>query len=349
MKVLHGMTEVAGQGSYSVKGLKFNGIDAEMAVWRKNKFGYPFDYFINVGYTKVLYPYYAIKMFIFALYAAFKFDCFHFHFGWTLLPGGFDLRWLKFLGKKIYIEFHGSDIRWVFNRTKYEGLPLPEENKRQKKLILRILKYADGIIIHDEELRKHIPITDVPIYIVPLRVDISRFKAEYPKHGVKKPVVVHAPSKRGNKGSDYVFKAVEEFKDQIEFVLVENKTQEEAFEIYRTADIIIDQLLAGTYGVFSIEAMALGKPVITYIDDEIIKTFPDELPIISASTKSLKQELKRLIENEELRIEKGMESRKYVEKYHDCNKNAQLLKEIYQGASCEKSAKEVFKYISHFN
>ena len=43
MKVLHGMTEIAGQGTNSVKGLQKNGINAHMAVWRKNTFGYKYD------------------------------------------------------------------------------------------------------------------------------------------------------------------------------------------------------------------------------------------------------------------------------------------------------------------
>lgn len=344
MKVLHGMSEIAGQGSYSVEGLKYNKVNAKMAIWRKNPFGYKYDYFINVGEKKWLYPLYAIRMMIFAIYAAFRFECFHFHFGWTLLPGGYDLRWLKLLGKKIYMELHGSDIRWVFNRDKYEHLPLPEENERQKKKILKILRYVDGIIIHDEELRKHIPTTKVPVYVVPLRVDINRFVPKYPETGVKKPVVIHAPSKRAFKGSEFVFKVMEELKDRVEFVLVENTSQEEAFEIYKRADIIIDQLLAGTYGVFAIEAMLLGKPVITYITEEMKQTFPDSLPIISASPETLKLQLERLIDDEKLRIHKGMESRKYAEKYHNCNKNAMMLKEIYEGKIVPNRGREAFEY-----
>lgn len=345
MKVLHGMTEMAGQGSHSVKGLKYNGVDAKMILRKKNPANYQYDYYINVGKKKWLYPYYAIKLLLFAVYATVKFDCFHFHSGWTLVPGRYDLRWLKLFDKKIFVEFHGTDIRWIFNREKYDYLPMPEVSYHERKAILTMLRYVDGIIIHDEELRKHIPETKVPIYVVPLRVDVEQFIPQYPQRGVKKPIVVHAPSRRSVKGSEYIFKVAKELEDKIDFILVENKTQQEAFEIYKKADIIIDQVLLGTYGVFAIEAMALGKPVITYIKEDILNTFPDTLPVFNASPSTLKLQLEKLIYDEELRIQKGMESRKYVEKYHNCFKNARLLKEIYEGNGLPLRAQEVFKYV----
>ena len=82
--------------------------------------------------------------------------------------------------------------------------------------------------------------------------------------------------------------------------MVENKTQAEAFEIYKKADIIIDQISVGTYGVFA-EAMALGKPVITYISEDIRQTFPAELPIISAEFESLAKVVDELVNDGEKR------------------------------------------------
>lgn len=43
MKVLNGMSEVAGQGIYTVQGLIANGVPANMAVWSRNTNGYETD------------------------------------------------------------------------------------------------------------------------------------------------------------------------------------------------------------------------------------------------------------------------------------------------------------------
>lgn len=346
MKVLHGMSEIAGQGFYSVRGLNENGIEAQMSVWRENLFGYGCDYNLKIGRCKWLYPYYAVKMFIFAVYAAFKYDCFHFHFGWSLLPGGMDLWVLKLFKKKVFMEFHGSDIRWSFNRQKYDGMPLPPESRGRQKRIKKILKYVDGVILHDEELRKHLPDTKVPVYIIPLRIDLDAITPAYPAEDVGKPIIVHAPSKRGGKGTEYVLKALEGLDADFEFILVEGKSQKEALEIYKTADIIIDQLLAGTYGVFAIESMAMGKPVFTYVDRTMAGTFPEELPIICSDKDMLGRELEKLIHDAERRKILGVRGRKYVEKYHDYKRNARALLKIYQGEYPELRGREAFTYLN---
>ena len=36
LKIINGMSEVAGQGIDTVRGLRANGIKADMAVWRSN-------------------------------------------------------------------------------------------------------------------------------------------------------------------------------------------------------------------------------------------------------------------------------------------------------------------------
>ena len=57
----------------------------------------------------------------------------------------------------------------------------------------------------------------------------------------------------------------------VDLEIVEGLHHEEARERYRDADIVVDQLNAGWYGVFAIEAMALGKPVVTFLHDEAVR------------------------------------------------------------------------------
>ena len=116
---------------------------------------------------------------------------------------------------------------------------------------------------------------------------------------------------------------------------------------YPKADIIVDQLYAGTYGVFAIEGMALGKPVITYIMDEMLGMFPPELPIQSASAKTVQDVLERLILSPQLRREIGMAGRKYVEDYHDYRKAAAYLKKIYLGEQAPVSSREAFSQVKN--
>lgn len=347
MKILHGMSDIAGQGSYSAAGLRAIGKDATVAVWRRNPFGYAVDIDMKIGRKKWLYPWYALKMMTFSIPAFFRYNVFHFHFGHSLIPYALDLFWLRLAGKKVFMEFHGDDIRYTYLRERPVYYPYPQIGPLSKRKLLknnRILRNVDAVITHDEELKRHIPAQR--IYITPLRINIERFVPSYPDEQNLKPVIVHAPSNYVGKGSEYVVRAIKELEKKYDFrfILVQNKRQEEAIQLYREADIIVDQLFAQTYGVFALEAMALGKPVVAYISDEIRKTFPDELPIVNATIDSVEEVLGMLIADGKRRRELGIAGRKYVEEYHDYRKIAKVQMDIYKGIIEPMSTKESFKY-----
>lgn len=349
-KILHGMSDVAGQGSYSVKGIKLNGESAQLAVWRKNRFNYSDELCLNIGHNKFLYPFYAVKMFGYGIYAMFKFDTFHFHYGYSLFPFGLDLYFLKKLKKTVIMEYHGSDIRWVFKRDKPDYFycdNLPVFTRRAKKNILRTFKYVNQFILHDYELLEHLPECSKTVYFVPLRIETDRFIPQYPLITCKRPVIVHAPSNPEVKGSKYVIKAVEhlKLKYDFEFVLIKDMSQKEAVKAYSRADIIVDQLFTGTYGVFSIEAMALGKPVIAYISEEMKGQFPDELPIVSAAIDTVEEKIEGLLTNPRLRHSLGVQGREYVENYHNYRYAAKQLIKIYDGLEEPCTSKKAFEKI----
>ena len=88
----------------------------------------------------------------------------------------------------------------------------------------------------------------------------------------------------------------------------------------------------------------MGKPVVGWISDEIKKTFPREMPIVSATIDTLTEVLEELILDGERRRNLGIAGRKYVEKYHDYRKVAQVQMDIYQNAICPMSTLESFEY-----
>lgn len=347
-RIMHGLSEVAGQNSYSVQGLKEIGEEAETVIYYKHPFAYSFDKCLNINKAnKKMFPFYVLKLGIFFLHALIRYDCFHFHFGHSIL-NCHELRIYRFFKKKIFFEFHGSDLRDQETFCRVSGLPYePEEatSPKQHARNRKICKDANGIIVHDDELLQYLPKKCAPCYVVPLRVNIMHFEANYPDPNAEIIKIVHAPSKRAIKGTQFVLEAFDLLKEKysnIELVLVEGKTQQEAFEIYKTADIIVDQLFVGTYGVFAIEGMAMGKPVITYISETMRNRLPEELPIVSADVHTLKNVLERLILDGELRRGKGIEGRKYVENYHDYRYVAYILRDIYYGVSKPLTGREAF-------
>jgi glycosyltransferase involved in cell wall biosynthesis len=88
--------------------------------------------------------------------------------------------------------------------------------------------------------------------------------------------------------------------------------------------------LVGWYGVFAIECMALGKPVCVYIKEEL-ESYLDPKPLVNTSPERLKEDLRILIEDIDLRSKLGKDARRFAEQIHDSNKIAKYLqKNIYE-------------------
>jgi glycosyltransferase involved in cell wall biosynthesis len=121
---------------------------------------------------------------------------------------------------------------------------------------------------------------------------------------------------------------------KIELALVENMQREQARAVYESADLVVDQLLAGWYGGLAVEAMALGKPVVSYIRDADLAFIPEamraQLPLINADPRTIYDVLRRLATSERATLpEHGRRGRAYVERWHDPYKIAAQTIEDY--------------------
>ena len=116
----------------------------------------------------------------------------------------------------------------------------------------------------------------------------------------------------------------------LDYRRVQQLSHQQAVQLYKQADIIIDQILCGAYGNLSVEAMALGKPVICYIRPDLVDHYPKNLPIVSANPDTLFDVLKDLIRDQERRSHLGRLGRSYVEEYHDASKVIHQLINIYE-------------------
>ena len=326
MKILHGMSDISGQGFYTVRGLRSNGAAAKLALYSDTKNPYAADMILDRADLRGMRD--------FAERMAEEIDVFHSHAGDTLLPDQSDLDLFRKHNVRIFAEFHGTDIRYIFNDAPLPFAPKesvsPEERLQRQERLLRLIGKSDGIILHSMGQYPYLPTPlQVPVYIVPLRVDIRRLEPKY-ETGSKRLRIVHAPTDRRFKGTERILRSLEHVREEFELVLVEGKTPEKALEIYRTADIIIDQISGGSYGVLAIEAMALGKPVIAYISEQTRLRHP-LLPVVSADFDSLGEVVSSLISDRQRRILLGKNGREYAERYHDNVRVTALLPDLYAG------------------
>lgn len=223
-----------------------------------------------------------------------NFDIIHFHYS-TGLPFGLDLPFWRHLDKKIIMHYHG--------RIRTRGLPLMHKIFVDKSYVSTpdLLDYAskDAVYIPN-------PIRLEKIYKKP-KNDILKF--------------IHLPTDRKIKGTVYIIKAVEELKEEgykFEFEIIENVSHSNVLFAIKNADVIIDQLRCGWYGLTSIEAWMLGKPVICYIRPDLHREY--NVPTKPTDITTIKDAIKEFITQPNLCEFWGNRGKEYIERNHDINK-----------------------------
>ncbi len=238
-----------------------------------------------------------------------KTDIFHFYFGLTLVPKSLQFPILRATGKKSIFHFLGADIR-------------------EKTLVeLDYGRRADVRIVGSFDALRYVPFD---AEVVPPGIDLASYTPVPPVD--RKPVrIVHAPSNREKKGTEDVIAACEQL--PVELDVVENVRHDEARERYAQADVIVDQLVRGWHGIFTIESMALGKPVVTSLHEQSVRrteqAFGVKVPIVAATKDNLVEKLRPLVDSFEERRRLGAEGRAYVERVHDLDRMADQLLAIY--------------------
>jgi hypothetical protein len=383
IRVLHCPSTVGGNPQGLARAERELGIASWAAAFMQNSFMYDTD---EVIWTQGDHPLIReIKRWYVLWRAIRNYDIIHFNFGLSLMPEWIpltnalysthhrltinaynyytrilelrDLPLLKKLGKGIIVTYQGDDARQGdFCLKNFDINPANEvesgyysikSDTHKRFRIKKFAEYADRIYAVNPDLLWVLPphAQFIPYSHIDLR-DWQPVNNEILDSRV--PLIVHAPSHRGVKGTHYVLDVISRLKKEgfsLALNLVEGVSHSAARRIYKKADLLIDQLLCGWYGGLAVEFMALGKPVICYIRDGDLKFIPEQmredLPIINATPTTLYEVVREwlTVRKNEL-SEVGRRGRAYVEKWHDPLKIAARLKADYEAIMASKGQKK---------
>jgi glycosyltransferase involved in cell wall biosynthesis len=318
LRVLHGTYEIANQMKTIAAALNGAGMVAKTACYYPNYLGYTSDYMLDV--TKFSNPKEATLA---ARRMAEKlipeFDLFHFHFNTTLTLDYSDLPHIKDLGKVMTMQYWGSDARVLSKARELNPYAVAKDHDEDgiKKRLEFVARFIPDAITGDYEMYEYLKDYFERVYIVPSVIDMTRYRPSPVNNN--KLLIVHAPTSPEYKGSRYIIAALEDLKGQydFEFRLIQGMAHEEAKAVYAQADLIVDELYAGSYGLLTVESMAMGKPVITWVCDFMKEKYPPELPILSANRDNIREKIEYALNNREMLSELGKRGVEYVAKYHD--------------------------------
>lgn len=383
LKILHAPTTVGGNPQNISRAEKKLGYESYTVTFKQNYFGYDADEVIfDDNKSKVFHE---LKRWKFIFKALRKYNVIHYNFGQTLTPirryplskfypkwkvyifnniccrltEFIDLKIARLLNKVTVMTYQGDDARQGDYCIKHYPIHFAHEvgdnyyslknDILKRERIKKIDKYADIIYAVNPDLMNILPKRTK--FLPYANIDPEDWKPVWGNDNPDIPHIVHAPSHREVKGTKYILEALEKLNAEgvpFCYTLVENKSHDEARKIYQTADLLVDQLLAGYYGGLAVELMALGKPVIAYMREEDMHYLPDgmwqECPVINAVPETIYAVLKEWLTTKKKDIlSQGRLSRAYVEAWHDPIKITKTITNDYKTAYiCKRGKKHVW-------
>ena len=346
MRVLHLPWNIASQISVTVRALRDAGADARGLVLGNAPICDGTALQIHRVFSRRRHPiratWAALGWSIDVLRAIRWADVIHWHAD-AALRWGWDLNCAAKLGKPGIVEFWGSDIRMPqtasadnpYVAKMYHDLPELANGAGERSLARqgRFARYGFACLIPGAELLAYIDPCLFPTpYRTRARLLLQEFRPMYPGSYTPRPLVVHAPSHKGKKGTDCVLRVVEQLHrtHAFDFRLLHGVERSEALGIVGRCDVFLDQFVLGAHGLATLEAMALGKPAVCYIKPSLVPAYPPDCPIVNANQDNLADVLKGLLEDGRHRHEIGRRSRAYVEQHHDALQIVRQLVGIYE-------------------
>ena len=337
-RVAIGPSEIAGCSGALADGLRANGSDAEVTLAFRSPH---YDGGRVLGRSgRVLY----------AAVAPFRRDVFDYQYASTWVPYFVDAYWARLLGRTLVAHCHGDDCRLygvaqrLFPARGRVGSPAGDAHTRKRLHLLG--RACHAALVADLELATYVEPYFRRVYVTPLPLRPEPEPDRPPRRSDGPLVVLHAPSDPKIKGTEVIRSAVESVAAQVplEFRLLTGVDHGRVTDELQRADIVVDQLNSVTSGIFALEAMRAGLPVIGELDPSALPPYQRELPVVPATPDSLPVVLASLALDPERRASLGTLGRAYVARRHNPAVVASTVLEIFEHA--RRSPRGVFEATS---
>lgn len=349
MRVLHAPVNVGNNPFCQAEGERARGLQSDCLVLRPPPLGYPAHECLHLERVPRQWRDRVLDRRV--ARALQEVDVFHFNFGQSFYhfpythpraaESGKDVLRIRDAGKRIFMTWQGCDVRqqsYVRDRFPlsacanprcYNGMCNPQLDAARARGATFWSTYADRQFCISPDLVRHVPGGEfVPNCVLPAE----------PRTGPRRPGpirIVHAPTQREAKGTEYIIRGVEALRAHadVELILIEGKPHHEALRLYLEADLVIDQTVIGWYGGFASEIMARGIPVAAYLRLEELRyvphAFAEALPVINITPDTLTAVLAEVLNRSGLLRELGERGKAFAQTWHETEAIAARMAEVY--------------------
>ncbi|MEV8172864.1 hypothetical protein [Microbacterium sp. NPDC077486] len=241
-------------------------------------------------------------------------------------------------GTRVGLVWHGSDIRLPSAHARWEpDSPFGTHGAYP----------LDSVRVLETNARKNrrlVEESDLPVFVstpglldvprsrwLPVVVDPARWRSEREPFAAGRPTVAYVPSNSPMKGDARIDDILTSLADEglITYRRLQGIASQRMPEVYREADIVLDQFRLGDYGVASCEAMAAGRLTLGHVHEEVRETVRQrtgrELPIVQTRLSEIEVRLREVLSAPERWADTAAAGPEYVRAVHDGRMSAAAL------------------------
>ncbi len=253
-------------------------------------------------------------------------------------------RRLRDRGVDVVMLCHGTDVRSPSrHRATEPESPFHDTMAAQAETLERIAEHnrrtlaevAAPVLVSTPGL-----LDDVPeARWLPVVVDVERWQTSRPPRSDGRPVVAHAPSSSAVKGSEAIDPVLLRLHEEglIEYLRLSGVPYDEMPAAYQSADIVVDQLRLGDYGVAACEAMAAGRVVVGHVSPATRAVVAERtglpLPVVEADRSTLEGVIRGLVAEPQSAATSAERGVAFVRAVHDGRMSAEILRDTLHEAS----------------
>lgn len=165
---------------------------------------------------------------------------------------------------------------------------------------------------------------------LPTCIDVDAWECGPRPIGV--PTVLHAPSSGAVKGTDLIDPILTKMHQAglIRYVAKRGASHSEMPALVRAADVVVEQIRTGSYGVAAVEAMAAGKIVVGHVAVDVRAKVPDVVPIVEAPPEDFEDVIWSIGTNPSLYRDHMRRGPAFARAWHDGRKSAAALREFVE-------------------
>jgi len=242
-----------------------------------------------------------------------------------------DMASLLRAGVHVAAVCHGSEIRRPSHHQAtypfspfvgdWDGLPELRQRADRNRAILHALDIP--VFVSTPDL-----LDDVPhARWLPVVVDEEDLVAAPPPFQREVPVVLHLPSSPRLKGTEAIDAVGQRLAEEglIVYRSLRDVPASSTAALIRDADVVVDHIVIGNYGVLACQAMAAGRLTVGHIHERVRRRVGRPVPVLEATPLTLEAVLRSALKDPTTVADLAASGPEFVRDLHDGRVSAQVL------------------------